>query len=628
MRKKYDGMTSIIELPLKTEKWQGDVINKKMDHAVQIYNDMLHYKLGQYKELTEREDWKENECKIIHFYDLTNPIETVTKKYDSFYNKKLDIILNQEHGEDFNQEEVEKQLLAEKEEVISKLLQERAAFEEEIISEIDQNKIERKARQNIKKSGVPITDDRMNTEIKKVLEEEKKKITEEKVRICKKEAFQKKNDMLKEARFTEFGFNGDVAKFSAHYTTTVSSNMACLTIAAPLWVAFSKFLFGNGKKVHYKKRGSINTIKTNGKSGIRLITENNRYYLILSNSPYKKEKNGEIYRFKARYSSSHPVKIEVLVGEKEYNKEMLQADISNICIKRVKIRDQYKYFVQFSVRRFPYKKKDENGNLIHPISDGTVGLCIWRNRLCAVSKDQVKTYDLSPGYSEYSDQLSEIGQKMDQLLRLNNPDNYNENGTVKSGIMVDGEKQRLIWVKSRQYKELSKKYREVSRKYVETRSIWQNKIVYNLLSMGNEFFIYDTSYLTKKVDLESKTKKEQQTKADRRRSIMQAAPSEFINKLNRKLQSDLLAPVNKVVIPEQLYWYNHAKGLCNKDDFGDDYMMLNMFESIPHTLYRAFMMLYYDSDRKEYRNIPEDEWNSFLERAKMENVVKTNKNKI
>lgn len=196
MRKKYDGMTSIIELPLKTEKWQGDVINKKMDHAVQIYNDMLHYKLGQYKELTEREDWKENECEIIHFYDLTNPIETVTKKYDSFYNKKLDIILNQEHGEDFNQEEVEKQLLAEKEEVISKLLQERAAFEEEILSEIDQNKIERKARQNIKKSGVPITDDGMNTEIKKVLEEEKKKITEEKVKICKKEAFQKKNDIF------------------------------------------------------------------------------------------------------------------------------------------------------------------------------------------------------------------------------------------------------------------------------------------------------------------------------------------------------------------------------------------------------------------------------------------------
>ena len=57
-------------------------------------------------------------------------------------------------------------------------------------------------------------------------------------------------------------------------------------------------------------------------------------------------------------------------------------------------------------------------------------------------------------------------------------------------------------------------------------------------------------------------------------------------------------------------------------------MMLNMFESIPHTLYRAFMMLYYDSDRNEYRYIPKDEWNSFLEKAKMENVVKTNKNKI
>ena len=37
-----------------------------------------------------------------------------------------------------------------------------------------------------------------------------------------------------------------------------------------------------------------------------------------------------------------------------------------------------------------------------------------------------------------------------------------------------------------------------------------------------------------------------------------------------------------------------------KDSFGANYMMLNSFESVNHTIYRAFLILYYESKTKQY----------------------------
>ncbi len=77
------------------------------------------------------------------------------------------------------------------------------------------------------------------------------------------------------------------------------------------------------------------------------------------------------------------------------------------------------------------------------------------------------------------------------------------------------EKVRLTWVKSNLYKDLSMQYRELSRRFVENRTIEQNKIIYDLLTLGDEFYIYDGNYSTIKGNLEDK--KYRRTKKKRRR---------------------------------------------------------------------------------------------------------------
>ena len=62
---KYDGVTSVIELPLKTEKWQEDRINKKMKNIAAIYNAMLRYELDKLTCLKSSSEWQENERTIL-----------------------------------------------------------------------------------------------------------------------------------------------------------------------------------------------------------------------------------------------------------------------------------------------------------------------------------------------------------------------------------------------------------------------------------------------------------------------------------------------------------------------------------------------------------------------------------
>mgnify|MGYP005874086761 CR=1 FL=1 len=612
---KYDGVTSVIELPLKTEKWQEDRINKKMKNIAAIYNAMLRYELDKLTCLKSSSEWQENERTISHIYDLTKPFETVKKKYDRIYEFKIKSAIKEqdESSDDVDKDKIKETFLAEKKELLETLEADRKAFEDEILQQIDMDAISKKAKAQTKKKSQ--SSDIYEDAVNNLLSKKKSELIEKTGKVMLKEAYGIKGELLKNAKFTQFGFASDVAMFTKHYITSIGANMASLTVANPMWVAFSEYFYGNGRRIKYKKPDSIDAIRTDGKSGIRLIFENEKYYLLISNSPYKKEKNGNVYTFKSCYGQANPIKIEVKMDDKEYNREMMNAKISGICIKRKLIRNRYRYYVQFSVRRHPYQKKDADGNLKHSVARGKVGVCIWRDVIGAYSSNGVKFFNLASGSEKYDKERGELSRKMDEILRMNNPDNFDEKGRIKKGKIVDGKRVRLTWVKSNLYKDLSMQYRELSRRFVENRTIEQNKIIYDLLTLGDEFYIYDGNYSTIKGNLEDKSIEEQKKKADRRRSIQTVAPYMFISKLNNKLAALGCDPVVKVNVSNDTYWYNHAKGRQDKDSFGANYMMLNSFESVNHTIYRAFLILYYESKTKQYV-IPEEDWKLFLERTK------------
>lgn len=55
-----------------------------------------------------------------------------------------------------------------------------------------------------------------------------------------------------------------------HFKQNIASGVAVHGIAPNVWAAFEKLLYGKGKFVHFKKRGSVNSVRgasVSGKSG-------------------------------------------------------------------------------------------------------------------------------------------------------------------------------------------------------------------------------------------------------------------------------------------------------------------------------------------------------------------------
>ena len=405
--------------------------------------------------------------------------------------------------------------------------------------------------------------------------------------------YEYRKNALKEYGFTKFSFLSDVTNFTKRYRKVIPSTMAQITIAQRMWGAFNKMLYGNGKTVHFIKVQDFNSFATDGKSGCRLKKDNHGYYLLFSNSMQK----AKIYKIYLKRPET--IYDEIALREAE------KGNLKLIHVLRKKVKDTYKYYCQLTIEMDPslLEKIDQSGNYVHTYGSGQVGLNIWRNKVAAVSKNQIKYFDLAPDQENHLKRVSALSQKLEYIRRTNNPQNFNEDGTIKKGIIVNGRKERLSWTLPAEYQQAKKKLFEEHRKYAETLKFYQRDLVYELLEMGDEFILYDTSsFLTKKLDFDEENRlstKEYQKKAARRRSIAHNAPSQFLSFLDSKLLLRDLKPIERVKVKDELYWYRHDLGVSDKDNLSEETIII---KGIPvnQTIYRAFLILFYDKKNQTY----------------------------
>lgn len=86
----------------------------------------------------------------------------------------------------------------------------------------------------------------------------------------KKKLNKKLDDLRKKAGFTEYSFKNDIKDFYKHFKENIGSSVAVHGIAPQVWQAFDRLFYGNGREVHFKKRGSIYSLRgysVAGKSG-------------------------------------------------------------------------------------------------------------------------------------------------------------------------------------------------------------------------------------------------------------------------------------------------------------------------------------------------------------------------
>ena len=315
-------------------------------------------------------------------------------------------------------------------------------------------------------------------------------------------------DMRKQYGLSEYSFQADIVAMQHHFVKSIDSSTA-QKIATFLWKSYSKFFYGNGKKIHYKKYGNFNSLegKTN-KSGIR---------------------------FKNNHISWLGLDIPVIIDEKnEYEKQALDCDICFCRILRKYIRNRYKYYVQLILKGTPPVKFDsETGEIKRSIGQGDVGIDIGTSTVAISSKSDVKILELADKVQNIETQKRKLMRKLDRSRRATNPANYNEDGTIKK----QGSK-KVAWVRSNHYLKTMYQLKELCRKQADVRKYQHECLANYIVSLGDKVYVESMSFsgLQKRAKDTAKNDKGRFKRKKRfGKSIAHRAPALLLEIINRKL---------------------------------------------------------------------------------------------
>lgn len=201
--------------------------------------------------------------------------------------------------------------------------------------------------------------------------------------------------------------------------------------------------------------------------------------------------------------------------------------LSLYAVKRVLQKDNtWKYYALMVFDGVPYGTRESLP------AKGKVVISLDIDKLEIVAKNDFVNKELRFDLSNdlgYSEKLSEIDTMMEESRRVNNPNNYEENGVPKKGVHS--------WKRTKNYIKLSNKKRYIWHKIKQYRKNRFEKIVNDILELGDEFIVYkeDFKTLQKRKDFDKETMSWFDTRKQRGFEIMFNAPYEFLLLLDMKL---------------------------------------------------------------------------------------------
>lgn len=388
-----------------------------------------------------------------------------------------------------------------------------------------------------------------------------------------KEIYRQISDMRKEYGLSEYSFHNDVKNMQKHFKSNIDS-FTSQKIASNLWRAYDKLFFGDGDKVHYKRYGYMNSLEgKSNKTGIRFKDDT----LIW---------NG----------LNIPVEIDY---DNCYEYQALQCDIAYCRIVRKFIRGKYKYYVQIVFKGTPPMKiNQDTGEVKTVIGNGDVGIDIGTQTIAISSDKDVKLFELADKVQNIENQKRLLLRKMDRSKRANNPDNYNEDGTIKK----QGNK-KVIWSKSNKYIKIQNELKELYRKQADIRKLQHEQLANYIISLGNEIYVETMNFKglqarSKKTTVNDKTGKINKKKRFGK-SLANKAPSMLLDIIDRKLKYHDKKIIKIDTWNAKASQYNHFDNTCNKKKLSDRWNDFNGIK-VQRDIYSAFLIMNINKDLKSF----------------------------
>lgn len=275
---------------------------------------------------------------------------------------------------------------------------------------------------------------------------------------------------------------------------------------------------------------------------------------------------------------------------------MRSENIKYVQIIRKTIRGKKVYILQIVCQGFPPSKVTK-GN-------GVVGIDPGISTVAFSSQKEVALVDLVPkDITQKEKLLKRLDQAIERSRRVNNPECYNENGTIKKGIRFKRPSKRQMRLRNRR--------RTAYRSLSEERLKLQGQLVNRLVSQASSIKIEDLNVKglqkrSRDIRINPKTNRPFSKKRFGK-AIFRAAPSSFRTALKTKalrlgIDFEIISPKN--VKPSQ---YNHITQTFEKKSLSTRiYDLSDEYKNTQRDLYSAFLIRHIENDHYNQKQLDQN----------------------
>ena len=302
--------------------------------------------------------------------------------------------------------------------------------------------------------------------------------------------------------FSEYDLHAYVAKAKHHFKDVLGIN-ECQKLATRAFRALEKMKLGKAEKVHFKSTSCdmVSIENKSNKVGIRF----DRDELVV--------RYGKKYKF--------PI---VIKRNDQYAMQALGDRVKYVRLKPRVIRGKKRWFAQLIFEGVPPQKERVYGE------DISQGIDIGVSTIAVSNKNEAHLYELAPECATDEKKLRRIERKMDRSKRATNPDNYNPDGTNKTG--------KQQWKFSNNYKKLKAERAETYRKLAAKRKMSHEALANKIIASGTDIYVEKMQFR----GLQKRAKKTTKNKSGRFNSkkrfgktLSKRAPAMLLTIINRKL---------------------------------------------------------------------------------------------
>ncbi|MEE3425981.1 MAG: hypothetical protein VZR26_10480, partial [Erysipelotrichaceae bacterium] len=268
------------------------------------------------------------------------------------------------------------------------------------------------------------------------------------------------------------------------YPHLISSHQA-QEEASRVYQGVCDVLYGDGEELHFKKGKDIHTIASKSWNGLRYYDPYHTEYYKKNLVPkYPNEIEYHGCQFKVKINWNDP-----------YVKESMQHEISYVQIAREMFPSGWRYYVILYL--------EGDAPVKHRSKEGVAGLDPGVSTEAVVYDDHCELIELAPQCKSYNRKIQVLQNKIDRTKKMHNPQNYNEDGTIKKG--------KLQWKISKTCWRDKRKLTTLYRKKAAYTKQSHERQINELMNDANTFILEEMNFKALQKRSKQKTEKTDNT---------------------------------------------------------------------------------------------------------------------